>query len=283
MKREGLLDRLRRWLATRPGRMVLVGATGAAVMMISAVASAQEHHEPAHPGGPAAGPNVHVAGEQPGAGQEEGEHGGAHGEAVHHPEPFNFADLNRYREEKAKEARGDKDAHGNPIAPVVPYAYLLVNFAILAFIYYRTGKKPIVDGLASRADEIAKELIEAKKIKDDALARAKEYEDRLASLETELEKVKGEIVKSGEADRERIVKEAEEKAERLRKDAQFMLDQEMKQLRNDMLAFTVEAATNAAEQVLKSKVSAADQDRLADEFLKQLSSMPKGKTVGGAS
>jgi F-type H+-transporting ATPase subunit b len=252
-------------------------------MMFSAVASAQEHHEQAHPGGPSAAPNIHVAGEQPGAGQEEGEHGGGHAQGVHHPEPFNFADIHRYSEEKAREARGEKDAHGNPIAPVVPYAYLLVNFAILAFIYYRAGKKPITDGLNERADEIAKELIEAKKIKDDAVARAKEYEERLASLESELDKIKGEIVKTGEADRERIVREAEEKAERMRRDAQFMLDQEMKQLRNDMLAYTVETATAAAEQVLKAKVGAPDQDRLADEFLKQLSSMPKGSTIGGAS
>jgi F-type H+-transporting ATPase subunit b len=265
--------------------MVFIGATGAAVMMVSAVASAQEHpqeHAAQH-GGPEHAPNVHVAGQEPGAGQEKGEHGGAHEEAVHHPEPFNFADLNRYREEKAKEARGDKDAHGNPIAPVVPYAYLLVNFAILAYIYYRAGKKPITDGLASRADEIAKELIEAKKIKDDAVARAKEYEERLASLEDELDKIKGEIVKTGEADRERIVREAEEKAERMRRDAQFMLDQEMKQLRNDMLAYTIETATAAAEQVLKSKVGASDQDRLADEYLKELTAMPKGRTLGGAS
>lgn len=291
-----LLDMIRRWLRTRPGRMVLVGATGFSALLFASVASAQEHH-PAPPGGPDIQAHPAPEGQQPSAGQEVGEHGGAHeaehgGEhAVHHPEPFNFADVARYSAEKARAERGDKDAHGNPITPVVPYAYLLINFAILVAIYYRAGKKPISEGLAARSDEIAKELVEAQKIKAEAEARATEYATRLEQLEGELARIKAEMIKTGEADRERLVKEAEEKAERMRKDAQFLLDQEMKQLRNDMLAFTVDAATAAAEQVLKAKITAQDQDRLADEYLRQLGTVTKtasaektaAASAGGAS
>ncbi len=203
------------------------------------------------------------------------------GHAVHHPEAFNFADIERFRIEKEKAARGDKDEHGNPIVPVTPYVYVLVNAAILFIAYYKFGKKPIGDGLAERHNSIAKELAEASRIKEEAEARAAEYKDKLERLEEELQQIKADIIKAGEADRARIVREAEEKADRMKKDAQFLLDQELKQLRNDMITFTAEAAVAAAEAVLKSKVTPADHDRLADEFLKDVS---KTETrAGGAS
>lgn len=203
------------------------------------------------------------------------------GHAVHHPEAFNFADIERFRLEKEKAARGEKDAHGNPVVPVTPYAYLLINAGILFFAYYKFGKKPIGDGLKERHDSVAKELAEAARIKQEAEERADEYKSKLERLEEELQQIKADIIKAGEADRARIVREAEEKAERMKKDAQFLLDQELKQLRNDMIAFTAEAAIAAAESVLKSKVTPADHDRLADEFLKDVG---KAQTQsGGAS
>lgn len=283
-----LMAQVRRWLRSRPGRLALIGA--AATLGVTGVASAQEHapapvvqqmpeaqHAPA--GAPhAAAPAGHEAAGHEAAG---GEHGGEH--AVHHPAPFNFADIPRFQQEKEQAARGDKDAHGNPIVPVTPYAYLLLNAGILFAIYYRYGKKPVVDGLQARHDTIAKELIEAAKIKEEAEAKAKEYDDKLAQLGTELERIKADIIKAGEADRARIVKEAEEKAERMTKDAQFLLDQELKQLRNDMLAFTAEAAITAAEAVLKSRVSAADHERLSADYLDEISGKTKPRAAGGVS
>jgi F-type H+-transporting ATPase subunit b len=294
-----MMDRLKRWLRSREGRIVLVGAI--AGTMVTTTAFAQDPH--AQPvvqdphGGPVApphgqtppgvaapqgatdphatgGPHGPGAAHAPGAGSAE--HGGAH--AVHHPEPFNFADINRYQLEKDKAAKGEKDAHGNPIVPVTPYAYLLINAAILFFIYYRAGKKPISEGLQARHDAVAKELQEASRIKAEAEAQAAEYASKLERLEDELEQIKADTIKAGEADRARIIREAEEKAERMRKDAQFLLDQELKQLRNDMVVFTAEAAVAAAESVLRAKVTSSDHDRLADEFLNDVS-----KPVGGVS
>lgn len=324
-----MLDLVRRWLRSRQGRLVLVGATGAATLLVSAVAAAQvppaaspapapaateapaavepapvaapspaapaadppaaqppaAHAVPAaHQPAPPMGAHAPVSPHATGHGVPGGEHDapGAHGKGYHHPEPFNFADLARYQEEKARAERGEK-AHGEPLVPTTPYLYLLVNFAILAFIYYRAGKKPIADGLKDRHDTIAKDLIEAAKIKEEAEARLADYTKRLEQLEGELQRIKGEIIATGEADKERMVKEAEEKAERMRKDAQFLLDQEMKQLRLDMIAFTADAAVAAAETVLKSRVTSQDHDRLADDYLKQVSSAKSASSAGGAS
>ncbi len=298
MSARELLNQVRRWLRSRQGRAVLVGAL--ASLAVTSVAAAQEPAPapaPAPAPQPPAGPAVHPGHAAPaghaaapaGAHEPAGAHGaasaheGGHGGGHHDPAPFNFADVPRFQQEKEMAARGDKDAHGNPVVPVTPYAYLLINAGILFFIYYKAGKKPVADGLQARHDSIAKELIEAAKIKADAEAKAKAYDEKLAQLGTELEQIKADIIKAGEADRARIVKEAEEKAERMKKDAQFLLDQELKQLRNDMLAYTADAAIAAAEAVLKSKVSAADHERLAAEYLDEVAGKKKSAATGGAS
>lgn len=241
-------------------------------------------------GGVAGGPIQHPAAETAINDKEAAEHGGtehegAEGEEAHHemgnPEPFNFADFDRFAKEKDDAAKG----HG---VPVIPYVYVLVNALILYALYYYLGRKPIGEGLKARRDSIAKELDEAAKIKAEAEEKLAEYTERLDKLDAELDRLKQELIRAGEADRDRIVREAKEKAERMKKDAQFLLDQEVKQLRIDLQKYAVEVAMRAAESSLKTKVSSQDQDRVADEFVSMIGQLPepgaKGVVAkGGAS
>ena len=175
MNPQKMLERFRRWLRSRRGRMVLVGAV--ASLTIASNALAQNPPIPEHgaqppgvaaPQGATDPHGAHGAGSAQGPGaphEATSAAAGEHGEHVHHPEPFNFADINRYQTEKDQAAREIAsprvDEHGKklpPIVPVTPYAYLLINAAILFYIYYRAGKKPINDGLQARHDSVAKEL-----------------------------------------------------------------------------------------------------------------------------
>ena len=157
---------------------------------------------------------------------------------------------------------------GNKEQP--PYVAALINFGLLALLYYGVGRKPLAEGLKSRRATIVKDIEEAQRMKREAEARAKEYQAKLANLEDELAATKRALEDAGKTDRERIVKEAEEKAARLQKDASFLLDQEMKQMRQDLVRETVEIAVAAAEDLLKKRVTPEDQDRMAEEFLRSL-------------
>ena len=151
-----------------------------------------------------------------------------------------------------------------------PYAALLINFGLLAYGYYRFGKKPIADALQKNRDSIAKEIEDAQRMKREAEGRAKQYQSKLQHLETELAETKLALQEAGKAEHDRIVKDAEEKAARMQKDAAFMLEQESKQLRLDLQRETVLAALGAAEELLQKRVTGADQERLAEEFLASL-------------
>jgi F0F1-type ATP synthase membrane subunit b/b' len=151
-----------------------------------------------------------------------------------------------------------------------PFIAMLINFGILAAGYYFLGRKPVAAGLKARRDTISKEIEEAQRMKHEAEERAKTYQSKLEKLEEELVATRQSLVQAGEAESERIVREAETKAERMRKEAEFLVEQEMKKIREELWRETVEAAVSAAEELLKKRVTPADQERLAEDYLADL-------------
>jgi F-type H+-transporting ATPase subunit b len=164
-------------------------------------------------------------------------------------------------------------------AETPPFIAMLINFGILAAGYYFLGRKPIAAGLQARRDTISREIEEAQRMKHEAEERAKTYQAKLEKLEEELAAARESLVRAGEAESERIVREAEAKAERMRKDAEFLVEQELKKLRGELLRGTVDAAVAAAEELLKKRVTSADQERIAEDYLADLGGKPRAVSV----
>jgi F-type H+-transporting ATPase subunit b len=163
-----------------------------------------------------------------------------------------------------------------------PYVAMLINFAVLAAAYYLLGKKGVSEGLKARRDTIAKDIEDAQRMKHEAEERAKVYQAKLAKLEEEMQLARDSLLYAGQAEQERIVREAEAKAERMRKDAEFLVEQELKQIRGDLLREAVETAVRAAEDLLKARVTPADHERLAEDYLADLGKS-KAALAGGRS
>jgi F-type H+-transporting ATPase subunit b len=146
----------------------------------------------------------------------------------------------------------------------------IVNFLILFGIFVWVIKTKVNPSLAAKREAMQEAMAEAARLKAEAEAKQKEFQDRLSRLDDELDAIRGDMVKAGEAERDRIVAEAEKKASRLRKDAEFVIAQRFKQLREDLTKEAVESAVVAAEAVLREKATPADQTRLADGYLTRL-------------
>jgi F0F1-type ATP synthase membrane subunit b/b' len=196
----------------------------------------------------------------------------------------------RAAEEGKQEAEGE-EAEGEGPAPMnwtefgsktPPFVAMLINFGVLAAAYYLLGKRGVVEGLQARRDHIAKDIEDAQRMKHEAEERAKVYQQKLATLEQEMRTARDSLVRAGEAEQERIVRDAEAKAERMRKDAEFLVEQEIKQIRGDLLREAVEAAVAAAESLLKARVTPADHERLAEDYLADLG-RSKTAAAGGRS
>src|SRR5690606_35521734 len=97
-----------------------------------------------------------------------------------------------------------------------------------------------------------------------------EYELRLEKIEEELERVRREFREAGERERERILADANDRRERMKKDAEFLLSQELKQMRQDLLHETVDQALLGAAELLRAKLTPVEQDRYLEALLLQL-------------
>jgi F-type H+-transporting ATPase subunit b len=188
------------------------------------------------------------------------EHGEEHGANHHGPAPINWTDIS----DKTRPA----------------FIALALNFGILVAIYYALGKKGVTDGLKKRRIDIGKDIDDARKMLDEAKERAKKYQADLKNADVDAATAKASLVSAGKGEVEHLLSEAEEKAERMKRDAERLVDQEKKQLRQDLLVETIDRAVTQAHKILEKSATSEDHARLAQELLAELGRKPTAKRVG---
>ncbi|MCA9596936.1 MAG: ATP synthase F0 subunit B [Myxococcales bacterium] len=151
-----------------------------------------------------------------------------------------------------------------------PLGALLINTAILFYLLGRFGARPVADALKKRKSTIMQGMDDAQRMKREAADRLADYEDKLAHVDDEIERVKREMREAGEAERARILAEAEDKRARMERDAHLLIEHELKAVREQLLAETVHTAMDSARKSLEKQVSATDQQRLSEEYVKGL-------------
>lgn len=161
-----------------------------------------------------------------------------------------------------------------------PLLASVFNSALLFFLLYWFGRKPLAEGLRRRKGRIVAGMEEAARMKDEAAAQLAQYEQKLHRIEEEIERVRREMREAAEAERHRQLAEAKERRERMVRDARELVTQELKALRQQLLEETVRAAVRSAEELIKRELGAADQERLAREYLEGLR---KPRSASGAS
>lgn len=154
-----------------------------------------------------------------------------------------------------------------PKGTPVPFGAMLLNSAILYWLLVRFAKKPVSEALKSRKQTILRGMEEAGQMKKDAEGQLADYEQKLANIDQEIERVRQDMRSSGQSERKRILAEAKEKRIRMERDAQTLIGQEFKAAREGLLAEMSRNALRSAENTLRSRVTAADQDRLAEQYL----------------
>ncbi|MGE0230322.1 MAG: ATP F0F1 synthase subunit B [Flavobacteriaceae bacterium] len=141
--------------------------------------------------------------------------------------------------------------------------YALIALLIfLAIVFYMKVPGMITSSLDGRAENIAREIDEAKRLRDEAQGLLAEYQRKQRDAEREAE----DIIAQAREEAERMTREAKEALteliERRTKAAEAKIAQAEVQAFNDVRAAAAEAATVAAERVLKQKVTGKAADDL---------------------
>jgi F-type H+-transporting ATPase subunit b len=147
------------------------------------------------------------------------------------------------------------------------YLAKIINFAILVFILYKFGKKPVRDFLKKRTELIEKTLNEATEAKEAALKALREAEERVKTKDAEVKEILDAARKSGELERDKIIEESARLKEKILEQAKTNIDYELKHAKEAIKAEAVELAMELAEKKLKEKLSKEEQEKLLDESL----------------
>jgi F-type H+-transporting ATPase subunit b len=177
--------------------------------------------------------------------------------------------------EAAGEAEHEADEHHGPFYTQPQFFAAVINFALLLIVLRRLGKQPLATFLSERRQAMERNIAEAAELKAKAEARHKEYVERLAQLDQELQKLRTDIARAAEEDRARILADAEETARRLRRETEGLIDTHARALSAAARREVVEAAMAAAEQLLRSTLTEADQQRLAERFKQNVAGKPE--------
>lgn len=167
-------------------------------------------------------------------------------------------------------AIASSDAEYEPKGWVTTDTYRVMNFVVLAAALFLLLRKPVSQGLGSRIKGIEDELNELETRKKAAEAELARYSDKLAELDGETEKIIAEYIRQGNEAKARILKEAESAAVKLETQARRGIENEFEKARNNLKEEILEKAFVKAENIIKSKITAKDQNSLIGEYLKKV-------------
>ncbi len=148
--------------------------------------------------------------------------------------------------------------------------YRVLNFLALVGFLYFVMRKPVSQFLGGRIKGIQEQLKELELKKTEAEKRLAEYNNRLALLGQEAEKIISGYRAQGEAARAKIIAEAESAAAKLEEQARRNIEQEFKKAKKFLETEVLEKAIARAQERLSKGITGEDQDRLVEEYLQKV-------------
>lgn len=167
-------------------------------------------------------------------------------------------------------ALGASGGEGGSKGWVSTDTFRVMNFAVLVIALVFVLRKPLSQALSSRIKVIKDQLVDLAARKDEAEKKLAEYNEKLAQLEKEAEKIVEDYIKQGNEAKARILQEAESSVEKLKAQARRNIDHEFEQAKLKLQKEIFETSLAKAEEIIKSKILDEDQDKIVDEYLKKV-------------
>ena len=148
--------------------------------------------------------------------------------------------------------------------------FRLMNFAVLLIALIFILRKPLSQALSARIKGIKEQLEDLEARKAEAEKKLAEYNEKLAQLETEADRIVEEYIRQGNEAKARILKEAESAAEKIKAQARRNIEYEFERTKKSLQEEIFETSLKKAEEIIKDKFSGEDQDHIVDEYLKKV-------------
>jgi F-type H+-transporting ATPase subunit b len=146
----------------------------------------------------------------------------------------------------------------------------VVNFLILIALLSRFLFRPLSEFLQKRAEGIQRSLDEAAAARESAARAQQEQEARVVAAQREAAALREQVQREVEAERHRLQAAARAEAERLVAQAKSEIAAETRRARASLREEAVGLSLAAAERLLGRALTAEDQTRLAEQYVREL-------------
>jgi len=146
-----------------------------------------------------------------------------------------------------------------------------VNLAIFVIVLVLAMRKLGVPQMfRQRKETIKAELEKARAERDAALAKLKEVEERLASLDSQVATIKERSMIEAREERERIARSTEDEIAKLTAQARREIENAASVARKDLRRFTAEQSVRLAEDMIRRDIRPDDDARLLTRSIQEM-------------
>ena len=168
-------------------------------------------------------------------------------------------------------AHGETGGHAAPnslsAAKVKDLGWRVVNFIALMIILVKFGAKPIGAGLSARRKKIKDEIETLEQNRAAAENSYNEFQAKLATVESEIDKVVERALAQAEIEKAKILEKAEQGAADLMRSAEMAVQNQVTEARRTLKNEVADQAAILAEELIVKNLTKDDQVKIIETYL----------------
>lgn len=143
---------------------------------------------------------------------------------------------------------------------------LWLNFAILAFVIIKFGRKPIMDFLQGQKKVVADEIRQIEDEKEKVTAKIKETLKELEESEIRFAEVKQRIIEQGEKRKAEIIENARRESQIMLETAKQKIDSHLIHAKSKFRSDLIDDAVALAMERLPKEITQEDSQRFVNQY-----------------
>ncbi len=146
-------------------------------------------------------------------------------------------------------------------------ALRVMNFVALMIILVKFGAKPIGSALSGRRKQVRDDLESLEAKKAEAERAYKEFSEKLASVEKDVDQIVEKAIAQAEIEKAKIIERAEKMAEDIKRQAQMAVANEVTAARRMLKNEIADKAAVMAEALIIKNLTSEDQVKIVEDYL----------------
>jgi len=148
--------------------------------------------------------------------------------------------------------------------------WTVITFGILLLALWKMAWKPILNGLKSREEYIAKEISDAEKLSQNAREVLADYRSKLNGFEQEGQRIIDSHVKQAQDRNKEIIADARKDADAVKAKSQLDIERSWREAETELLVKSGEIVLKLGQEILGRAISSEDNQGLIDQAIERL-------------